>query len=72
MQRLGWCVGCKRVGGSESPWVGNGHGPCGIWPFGKGSPSTADQSHMENSDLFPQSLECFVCVAGGECFIGFV
>lgn len=53
-------MGCKG-GGSESAWVGNGHGPCGIWPFGKGSPSTADKSRMENCDLLPQSFNVFMC-----------
>lgn len=43
---LEWCWvlgGCEvsGVGGLTQPgWV-NGHGPCGIWPFGRGSPSPA-------------------------------
>lgn len=38
---VGWRGG-GGVGGclSQPGWV-NGHGPCGIWPFGRGSPSTA-------------------------------
>lgn len=37
-----WWGGGGGVGGclSQPGWV-NGHGPCGIWPFGRGSPSTA-------------------------------
>lgn len=36
------CGGGGGVGGclSQPGWV-NGHGACGIWPFGRGSPSTA-------------------------------